>query len=183
MSVTFKSGVSVLDPEKHKRLLADAENICVLAGLQPKYLRESMKNLCGQTEQEWVVNFHKHKAEGTPGLLISGLPHPDARCQSICAALIRNFIDARIVPLNSLLDMVDKGFDAATPSVLLIPNLFVTLIGKSIPAWKIQMAYDILLNRSARSRPTVAYVESLKGMEGAYGAPFTNFMSTFKVAE
>jgi hypothetical protein len=45
MSVTFKSGVSVLDPEKHKRLLADIDNVCGIAGLQPKYLRESMKNI------------------------------------------------------------------------------------------------------------------------------------------
>ena len=39
--------------------------------------------------------------------------------------------------------------------------------------------YDLLLERSAKSKPTVVYVENLKGLVSIYGEPFRDFLSRF----
>ncbi len=49
----------VLDPEEHARIIQDMPAICGIAGLQPRYLRESMLNYCNAVEVDWVRNFKK----------------------------------------------------------------------------------------------------------------------------
>jgi hypothetical protein len=90
---------------------------------------------------------------------------------AIAAALLRNFIDARVVPLNTLLSSVDSG-KPIDPTVLLIPNLFVRGGGKTVPAWKMQQAYDLLLQRSVSGKLSVVYVESMDGLKEGFGMVF-----------
>lgn len=40
----------ILDKEKHERILADFEHVCRTAGIQNKFLRESMTGYCGPEE-------------------------------------------------------------------------------------------------------------------------------------
>ena len=54
-------------------------------------------------------------------------------------------------------------------------------MGKSVPAWRVQVMYDLLLERSTKSKPTVVYVEDMKGLVGMYGEPFRDFLSRFTV--
>lgn len=171
----------LLDAKEHSRIIADFERVCTTAGIQGHFLYESMKKYCGSIEVDWVKKFWMHKAAGTPGLALIGVSRPDTRCQSIAAALVRNYVDARVIPLNSLLDSLMNGGHAPSPTVLLIPNLFMTAMGssKNIPAWRIQAMYDLLLERSTKSKPTVVYVENMKGLVGVYGEPFRDFLSRF----
>lgn len=168
----------MLDTVEHARLIADLPHVCSIAGVQPKFLHESMTHHCGTNEVDWVKNFWKYTEEGCPGLVLSGT-RPDTRCQAIGAALVRNFIDARVVPLNSLLDHLQAG-DVPSPTVLLIPNLFTVALHKAVPAWRVQMVYDLLLERSTHGKPTVVYIENMKQMTLVYGAVFADFLSNFK---
>lgn len=171
---------TVIDNTYHQRLMADKVRVCEVAGLQPKYLLESMTTYCGDAEVEWVKHFPRHKAEGMPGLILTSMNNPDARCQAICGALIRNYVDARVIPMNTLLEMHEAGAgEALVPSVVLIPNMFVATSGKGLPAWKVQILYDMLLARSTQSKQTVAYVEDFDGLTKLYGKPFADFLTGF----
>jgi len=83
---------AVIDETYHQRLLKDKERVCEVAGLQPKYLMESMTTYCGSVEVEWVTQFRQHRASGTPGLILTAMENPDSRCGAICGALITDWI-------------------------------------------------------------------------------------------
>lgn len=182
MSSVAMSGGSVLDPKEHSRIIQDFERVCTTAGIQGHFLYESMTKYCSPAEIDWVKKFWTHKAQGVSGLLLNGVSNPDRRCQAITACLIRNFIDARVIPLNQLIDDTQNGHRPPSPTVLVIPNLFISsIVGKNLPAWRVQAIYDVLLERSTRARPTVAYVEDLKGLVTVYGEPFHDFLSRFLI--
>ena len=81
-----------------------------------------MTKYCGPVEVDWVKRFWHHLRAGVPGLVLEGVTRPDTRCQSIAAALVRNYVDARMVPLNSLIDSTMNGNHPPSPTVLLIPE-------------------------------------------------------------
>lgn len=165
---------SMLDPVRHARLLQDLEHVCTVANVPRMFVHQSMKAHCDAQEIDWVVNFRMYR-ETTAGLLIVGKPNPDTRSMAICGALIRNFIDARIVPLNTLMDSIESSV-VPDPTVLIIPNLFVTQVGKALPAWKIQQVYDLLLSRFTKNKPTVVAVEHSENLRTAYGQAFSQHL-------
>lgn len=165
----------MLDAKEHSRIIADFERVCTVAGIQGRFLSESMTKYCGDDEVNWVRKYWQHKAEGMPGLVLEGITRPDTRCQVIAAALIRNYLDARVVPLNTLME------EAVSPSVLLIPNLYVVAMNKNAPPWRIQVMYDMLLERSTKGKPSVVYVEDMKSLAAVYGVPFADFLSGFRI--
>lgn len=170
----------LLDAKEHSRIIADFERVCSTAGIQGHFLYESMTKYCGGIEVDWVKRFWKHKAEGVPGLALVGVKRPDTRCQSIAAALVRNYVDARVIPVNTLIEQTSNGNVPPAPTVLLIPNLFMTAMGgKNMSAWRVQAMYDLLLERSTKGKPTVVYVENLDGLVPVYGEPFKDFLSRF----
>jgi hypothetical protein len=180
-SVVGGSGGSVLDPKEHSRIIANFEQVCTVAGIQGHFMYESMLTYCGPDEVTWVRKFWDYKRDGISGLILHGVKRPDTRCQSIAAALVRNFVDARVIPLNTLIESTLNGSTPPSPTVLIIPNLFVSAMGKNMPAWRVQAIYDLLLERSIKSKPTVAYVEDLTGLVALYGEPFHDFLSRFVI--
>lgn len=169
---------SILDPTVHARIIANAPAYCELAGVQRRFLDKSMKGFCEDAEVDWVRNFKEHEKNGVPGLMLHGVSTPDTRCQAIAAALMRNFTDARVIPLNTVLELHEEG-DMPVPHVLLIPNLYIPLVGKNLPAWKVQIAYDLLLNRAVQNKPTVVYVEHLMTLKKHYGSAMADFLAGF----
>jgi len=170
----------MLDQVEHARIIQDFEQVCMTAGVQGKFLHESMTAHCGDIEVDWVRNFNKYRLQGQSGLLLEGVLRPDVRCQAIAGAFLRNFIDARVIPLNTVLELKDAG-NMPSPTVLLIPNLFVAATSKNVPAWKVQIVYDLFLERTVQGKACVAYVESLTGVTTAYGKPFGDFLKGFKL--
>lgn len=154
---------SILDAKFHSRLLQDLDHVCEYARVQQKFVHHSMKEWCSEKEVDWVVNFNKYREEGVAGLLLSGKSSSD-RCMAIAGALLRNFIDARVVGVNDLV-----GDAVPEPTVLLVHNLFVTTHGTSFTSWQIQTIYDVLLSRFTSNKPTVVYVDSIANMANAFG--------------
>jgi hypothetical protein len=170
--------IQVLDKDEHSRLLSNLEEMLHIAGIQEKFFRSSMKEYCGQKEVDWVTNYRQYVKNGVPGLVLENISNPDSRCQAITGALLRNYIDARVYPLNHLLDLQQLR-DTPDPSVLVVPNLFIKMSDKGIPVWKMQSMYDLLLNRAVHNRSSVVYIEDKKEMQKIYGTPIINFLENF----
>jgi hypothetical protein len=170
---------SILNPQAHKRLIADLDHVCQTANVPATFVHRSMKGLVSDAEIDWVKNFNTHRNNGVAGICLVGTPNSETRIMAICGALIRNFIDARIMPLNTLLALQEKDV-LPEPTVLLVPNLFLRSSGKSmgIPPWKIQVIYDVLLQRFTSGKPTVLYVEEMDGMASAYGQVFADHINS-----
>lgn len=160
---------AVLDKAYHARIMADAESLCEIANIPRSMLQHSAKEYCAPKEIDWLVNYPVMKDSGR-GLVLVGEHHPgpETKMMAMAGALLRNYIDARVVPLNTLLTSIEKGYPL-DPTVMLIPNLFVKYGGKTLPSWQMQQVYDLLLQRHVAQRPTVLYVEDLNALEIAYG--------------
>lgn len=169
--------LGILDPVKHERLIADIDHVQEMANIPRGFITKSMTEFCPADDIEFVKHFPKHKAAGTAGLLMVGTTNADTRMMAMCGAFLRNFMDARVIPLNTLLTAQEAG-DVPSPTVLLIPNLYIKSVGKSLPAWKIQVLYDLLLSRYVAGKTTIAYTEDLGGMENAYGQVFADHLKT-----
>jgi hypothetical protein len=172
---------SVLDPQRHARLIADMEHVCAVANVPKSFVQTSMKTYCSAEVIDWVVNFRLYRPIHA-GLLLVNASNPDTQCLAIGGALIRNFIDARVIPLNTLLMDIESSV-VPSPTVLIVPNLYVSQLGKALPAWKIQQVYDLLLRRMTQNLPTVVSVENMLGMEQTYGRSFAQHLNShYKVA-
>ena len=169
--------LSILDPVEHRRVLDDFDNVCLTAGVLPKYVHQSATLYCGPKEIDWIRNFHENR-NSSAGLFIEGVEKSVDRCMAISGALIRNFIDARVMPMNTVLE----SKSAAEPTCLLIPNFCIDLHGKNFAAHELQDLYDVLVQRFILGRPTVLCAESYVRMAEAYGAMMAQHIkNNFKI--
>ena len=171
---------TVLDPVRHLRLIADLDHIAGVAGVNTSYIRESMTSHCDSVEIDYVMNFRLYR-ESVSGLLIIGKDDIEERCFAICGAFIRNFIDARVVTLTTLLDAAESHA-TPDPTVLIVPNFYMSAYGKTLPAWKIATIYDILLQRAAENRPTILGMDNFLAMKQSYGGSIVNHLKKYKGA-
>jgi hypothetical protein len=157
-------------------LISDITHVSEMANIPIKFITHSMKEFCPQEDMDFVRHHRKLKAEGKSGLLMVGESNAETRMMAMCGAFIRNFIDARVIPVNTLLAAQESG-DVPNPSVLLIPNLYLDLFGKSLPAWKVQALYDLILSRFVAGKVTIFYAENMSGLEKAYGRMFADHLN------
>lgn len=166
--------LSVLDHTVHARLIADIDDVCRTASVPRTYIESSMAEFCGADEIDWVRRYPEHRRAGNPGLLLHGGSKSQARCFAIAAALIRNFVDARVVSLNTLL------IEQPDPTVLVCPNLYHRQHdGKPLAAHEIRTLYDLLLSRMAAGRQTVVFVESMGELVEKYGVLVGDLLSGY----
>lgn len=167
---------TALDPVVHSRLIADLQSVCETANVPSQYVEESAVPYVSKGVLQWLKDFPVHRKAGR-GLLLTGVQPiaPEKQMLAICGALLRNFIDARVMLLHRLIDDAKEGH-SANPSVLLIPNLHLKTVGKALPDWQVQYVYDLLLSRRVQGKLTCAYVEDLKSLEAIYGAAFSRHL-------
>lgn len=169
---------SVLDKEKHQRLIQDIDHIADTANIPTAAIHRSAVGFVSSSELDWLRHFNAYRTNKA-GLVIVGEPesNPEDKCVAITAALVRNFIDARFMAVNSVLTAAEDG-NLPEPTVLVIPNLFVCSAGgkNALPAYKIQTVYDVLVRRMALNRPSVLYIENLDQCNLAYGGFFVRHL-------
>lgn len=172
---------SVLDPVRHARLLEDIEKISMTSGVPTKFIKTSMKAWCHDIELDYVSNFRVLKSSH-PGLLLPANTNVEERCMAIGGAFLRNFIDARVMSLLKVLDLVEAA-EMPSPTVLLIPNLQINSSGKALPSWKVGQIYDLLVDRWSAGKQTVIGVESTSALSAGYGAAFSNHIKSYYGAQ
>jgi hypothetical protein len=159
--------------DAHARLIADAPSICRIAGVPWAMVEKSATEYLPGPELDFLRRYPHHLRAGK-GLLLTGKhkPGPDTKLQAMGGAFLRNFIDARVMTVQALLDIHDEEGSFPDPTVLLIPNLHVVQKGKALTAWMNQLLYDLLVTRRTSGRMTIAYVESLEALGTAFGSLF-----------
>lgn len=167
----------MLSPETHARIIADLDHICHTANIPKLMMYKSAKDFCSGKELEWLTRFPVHQ-RNNQGLVLTGKhnPPPDLKMMSMAAALLRNYVDARVVTVQSIISSIIDNEEPADPTVLLIPNLYVR--GQKAPEWKMSLVYDHLLSRFTAGKLTVVYVEDLKSMGQEYGQLFVQHLES-----
>jgi hypothetical protein len=167
--------VEVIDKIVHRQIIAEMARVCEIANVPEQYVRRSMRGVCRDKEIEWVRSFPITREEGLAGLVIEGVAHTQTRCMAITGTLVRNFIDARIMSVNAVVDDHDA---AVVPSALVIPNLYIkTKDTKSaLSPWQVQKVYDVLITRFSANKPTVICVENMQGLRTDYGNAFAEHL-------
>lgn len=175
---------SVIDETRHARLLEDIDHVCLVAGIPTALVKQSAVGVCSPIELEWMKNFRLHQAHAR-SLLLTGnhTPSAETKMMLMTAAFLRNFIDARVMSVNNVLDTIaDGGKIEAT--VLLIPNFHVDVVaGRQFPAHRVQLLYDLLLARVAQARMNVLYVSNVQSMVTQYGQPFLDHVQNYVKSE
>jgi len=167
---------AILDNQMHSRLLDNLDELCAIANVPKAMLSQSATHYLSPVELDWLRNFRTYQSRNI-GLSLTAANErsPDVKMMAMAAALMRNFVDARVLPVNTVLQIAEDG-GSLDCTVLLIPNLLIRALGKALPAWKVQMLYDVLLQRFVSNRLTVVYVESMSALETEYGSVFANFL-------
>ena len=166
----YASGV--LDKEVHGRLVADLDRFAAAANIQKRWVYTPLADTCGADEIDWVRRFKFHAGEGTAGLCYVGNDPSfdmETRMAAIAGALTRNFIYARLMTLNELMEAVNAG-DTPDMSCLLVPNFFAA---KGQPSWRTAPLLDVLIGRHSAGLQTVLYAADLVAMGKEYGAALT----------
>jgi hypothetical protein len=175
------------DKQYHAQLLADIDNIAATANVQVKYIKTSMYDMPVPVPEQvidFVRKYRKFRGDNETGLLLEGLPHADVICQAMVGAFIRNYIDARIIPIHALIDHHERHeIKPLMCSVLLIPNLYVQALEKGIPRWKMNRVYEILMQRATAGKPTVVWVEDRLQFAKAYGIYFNSFFDQYRIVQ
>ncbi len=164
----------VIDPVRCERILADLEGISSRTNIHESFILEGMSRWCSEEEVEWVTGLLPALDVGdVTGLAYSGITTRLVdRMQAIGGACIRNFVEARMVTLEDLID-----YDHSNVTVLLIPDFYTG----ELPAWKRTKLLSMLLGRHAVRQATVLYISNVEKMKQDYGETLCQHITeTFK---
>jgi len=167
----FKS--NVLHKDIHMSLVKNLDKISLATGVPKKFIwSEDDNQVCSRKEWKYIIQCRKYRFEGSAGLVITNnstqLHSPEAKMMLMAGKLIRNFIDARLVIVQDLLDEMKDG-DKDESDVLLIPNFFIPKKGITVPDWQINNLQGLLIKRLCSSNLTILYVEDMEQLKLAYG--------------
>lgn len=173
----------VLVPSVHARLVADLKFYADDTGITPDRLWTSMKSQKGvtSTEVDYIVGFRRHTLNGTSGLFFHGaVPKRDVTeaMSLMAAALVRNFIRARVMTLPEVLDYSEEhGYPEHT--ALMIPDFHIEALNSgSSSKHKISRLVGLLLVRHQHGLQTVIYVSDIKQLGGDYGRMIARHIET-----
>jgi len=174
MSATMTANAfdfGVLKEEVHGSLVKNMDKISVATGVPAKYIYTEDNGVCNAKESDWLLHCRKYRQEGYGGLILTGtefVHSPEEKMMVMGGKLIRNFIDARLVIVQELLEEM-KDADIDSSDVLLIPNFFIAKKGTSLPDWQVNLLQGLLIKRLCQQNLTVLYVQSMEELKKAYG--------------
>lgn len=169
----------VLDEQGvHRRLVQDLAGVAKRANVPVGMIKTSAKSYLTMNEVDKLRILMKAVNHGTGGMCLTGKgKHPAAtKMWAIGGALLRHYIDVRVMTVNDVIAAHDDG-EMPEPTVLLIPNFYVDPSkDNALAAWKVQVLYDLLMARYVASRPTIIHVERMDGLKHNYGEALHDFI-------
>ena len=164
---------SALREGVHDRMVKNMPNIARDAGIQPEWIATKMEGRCSEAEIDWVRHFKRHASAHNAGLIYIGTPKNDPiedRMALVAGTLTRNFILARVMTVNHVIEELQAG-NRPMMSCLLIPNFFIPKMeGGHQPDWRVQILYDLLLDRYIAGLQTVLYATDVGQLAKEYGS-------------
>lgn len=182
----LKSGL--IDINYHERLVADMHGVLQQAGVPENYIWTSMHKYCDDVEVGYVTDIKKYASQEDPifGMVyvhkINGAPVND-RMLAIAGACLRQYINAKVMTLQEVLGSL-KTSDMPSPTVLLIPNFFLSKSdGGRIAEWEVSSLLGLLYKRHQEGKQTVLYVGDWDGMRADYGQVFADHLGEGKFVQ
>lgn len=169
----------ILDKDKHARLVSELESVSRSANIPASMVWTSMHSYCSKEEIHFVTSMMKEASNGICGLAYLGEEKGVgvmSRMMAIAGACLRNFINARVMTLQEVLNGI-KTNTLSDPTVMLIPDFFVG--GKAsgaIADWQLSGLASMLLARQSRGQLTFLYVQDVQKLELDYGVTFSNLI-------
>jgi len=166
----------VLKEGVHDRLLQDIDYISTQTRVPVTMIKHSAADYISENQSAYIRGFRKLRVveKGGSADMTGKQQHPPEQAMmAMAAVLIRNFIDARVYPLQTVLD---EKVDTLSPTVLFVPNFQNSFIGKPLASHQIQRLYSILMDRLVHEKVTVLYVESVEQMVLQYGTAVGEFI-------
>lgn len=170
----------VLDEEFHRPLILDLENVARGANIPLPMTWARVADYCSDGEIAYLRTIRRQAArKGRYGLVLTGQEpgvSPFNRFTAVAGACLRNYLNARVVTLQELLDAIKVG-SVPEPSVLLTPNFFVGQSrGGRIAEWQTQGLLSLLYRRQSQGLQTFLYVSDLDELAAAYGPAFARHL-------
>jgi hypothetical protein len=170
---------------EHEAIVANLEAFAKTAGIHPQEVCTSVVGRISGPELEYVRQFNFHRAEGhVSGLCLTGeaMLAAEEHMVAITGCLLRNYIDARLMTIGTLLDLLAAGNDPDC-GCLLLTNFFLSKAeGGGVTPWQVPILLDLLLARKLTRQQTVLYVSDLPRLDKEYGFAFGRLIqSQYKI--
>ena len=168
-------GMTVLKAGVHDRLVQDIDQVAAMSRVPASMIRQSSVGVLSPALVKYIASFRKLRELGLAnGYLTAPLKKtPERIMMAMAAALIRNFIDARVFTLQNL---IAADEDYLIPTAIFVPNFQNTFVGKPLASHQLQKLYSILLDRAVQDKVTVLYVENKARMMEQYGTAISDFV-------
>ena len=148
-----------LDPRFHAPLVNELTRFSSEAGISPRDVSGADYHLT-DFEVSYLKHFRVHAAQGKAGLLYIGVHSPpvQARMKSVCGALLRNYISARLMFRDDLVHTLWDLKRQPKFDLIAVPDLAVDGLPdapkRAVAAW--------FMRRLSRGEQTVIGVSSKK---------------------
>lgn len=161
--------IGILNKDYHERLLADLHKYAAIAGIPVEFVWSKLSAYCTDQDLEWVRRMREGQDHG---LIYEGtnfeVPIAD-KMMAITGACLRNYIDARFITVQDILQQL-KDHTIKSPTLVLVPNFCMSKEeASSIAPWQAADLLGWLYSRMARDLKTVLYVGSMATLEKNYG--------------
>lgn len=187
MSTVLQEAIDagVIDEVQHIQLLSDIAGYTRTAGIPEHYVWTSAKEYCGDTELAYIDTIKKslHERDGSNiGMVYEGDVEGAAineRMMSIAGVCLRNYINAKVMTVQAVLDALKAQTMPTNVSVLLIPNFFSSRAdGGRIAEWEVANLLGLLYQRQQDGKHTVLHVSNMKELGKEYGPSFKKHLQS-----
>lgn len=169
----------IIDEVAHVQLLSDIAGYTRTAGIPEHFVWTSANEYCGEDEIEYIGTIKKslNDRDGVNlGMVYLGDVEGAAineRMMAIAGVCLRNYINAKVMTVQAVLDGIKQGTMPTNVSVLLIPNFFSARAdGGRIAEWEVANLLGLLYQRQQDGKHTILHVSNMKELGEEYGSSF-----------
>lgn len=144
---------------KHEPIIANLDMVLFNSGVSLDALCTSALEVCTQPEIDFLMGYHQH---GKGLIYLGNVEHVYKRMEAITAALVRNFVDARLITVHDLVELYSEGYLEA--QVVVVPDFFTKLCeNKTHDEFLRQKmnAYSFLIKLRQRGIRAIVYAHDL----------------------
>jgi hypothetical protein len=169
----------IIDEVAHVQLLSDIAGYTRTAGIPEHFVWTSANEYCGPDEIEYIGTIKKslNDRDGVNlGMVYVGDVDGAAineRMMAIAGVCLRNYINAKVMTVQAVLDSIKQATMPTNVSVLLIPNFFSSRAdGGRIAEWEVANLLGLLYQRQQDGKHTILHVSNMKELGEEYGSSF-----------
>ena len=175
----------LIDEVQHIQLLSDIAGYTRTAGIPEHFVWTSATDYCGEDEIEYIGTIKKSLSDRDGeniGMVYVGEVDGAAineRMMSIAGVCLRNYINAKVMTVQAVLDALKQQTMPTNVSVLLIPNFFSSRKdGGRIAEWEVANLLGLLYQRQQDGKHTILHVSDMTELAAEYGSSFKKHLQS-----